>query len=158
MIRVVRERRVDAPSERVWQWIQDPARFATWFALAERLEILEGEGAGRRQRLHGRWGRKRSEVDQVVTAWEPNRLLEWKHLEERLDGEPAPRFAKETVFAIRLEPDGDGTRVQLDSRQEPAGPVRGFVMRLFGTRELTGALERSLDTLAAAVGANRPPA
>src|ERR671930_2742247 len=101
-----------------------------------REQLLAGEGVGRRQRIHGRWGKKQSEIDQLVTAYEPERLLEWRHEAERLDGKPAPRFAKETRFSIRLEPDGGKTRVVLHSRQEPASAVRGLVIRAFGRREV----------------------
>jgi hypothetical protein len=37
-----------------------------WFAFADRMELIEGSGIGRRQRLHGHWGRKRSEIDQEI--------------------------------------------------------------------------------------------
>ena len=148
---IVRERRLEAPPASIWPLVAEVERLPEWFTFAERVELLAGEGAGRRQRIHGRWGKKRSEVDQLVTDFEPERLLAWRHEAERLDGKPAPRFAKETRFAIRLEPDGKGTRVRLESHQEPAGPVRGLVMRLFGTREVAGHMERSLERLAAAI-------
>lgn len=151
MIEILREAHVDAPPERVWPLVDDPVRLPEWFTFAERGELLEGEGEGRRQRIHGRWGRKRSEVDQLITAHEPGSRLEWRHEAERLDGKPAPQFARETSFEIRLEPDGDGTRVVLRSRQEPAGLLRGLVIRAFGKREVAGHMERSLERLAVAV-------
>jgi len=110
---------------------------------------------GRKQRLHGRWGRKRAEIDQVVTEYLPGKVLAWRHEAERLDGQPAPEFAMETAFAIRLQPEGSGTRVRLESRQEPAGPVRGLMIRLFGKREVAGHMDRSLASLAARAGERR---
>jgi uncharacterized protein YndB with AHSA1/START domain len=151
VIEIAREARVDAPPERVWPLVDEPARLPEWFTFAERGELLEGEGAGRRQRIHGRWGRKRSEVDQLVTEHEPGRLLAWRHEAERLDGKAAPRFARETRFEILLEPDGSGTLVRLRSRQEPAGPLRGLAIRAVGRREVAGHMERSLERLAAVV-------
>jgi uncharacterized protein YndB with AHSA1/START domain len=147
VIEIVRERRVEAPAKQVWELVDDPSRLPEWFTFAERVELLEGEGVGRRQRMHGRWGRKRSEVDQVIVEHEPARVLAWRHEAERLDGKPAPRFAADTRFTVRLDPEDGGTRVRLESRQEPAGAVRGLVMRLFGTREVSGHMERSLDRL-----------
>lgn len=147
MIEIVRERRVAARAEQVWELVDDPSRLPEWFTFAERIEPLEGEGVGRRQRLHGRWGKKRSEVDQVIVEYEPARVLTWRHEAERLDGKPAPRFAAETRFTVRLDAEDGATQVRLESRQEPAGPMRGLVMRLFGTREVSGHLERSLDRL-----------
>src|SRR3954447_844830 len=138
---------VAGPPERIWALIDDPAAMGEWFAFADRMELVEGEGAGRRQRLHGHWGRKRSEIDQEVVRYEPPRTLAWRHVAERLDGKPAPRFAAETVFTIELAPDGTGTRGRLESRQRPASRVRGLVMRLFGTREVAQRLDESLAAL-----------
>jgi hypothetical protein len=101
----------------------------------DRVEVLSGAGAGQRRRQYGHWGRKRSEIEQEIIAWDPPRLLAWRHIAERLDGKPAPRFAASTEFQIQLAPAGQGTTVRLRSRQEPAGVLRALVMRLFGTRE-----------------------
>jgi uncharacterized protein YndB with AHSA1/START domain len=151
VIEVVRERRIEAPAEQLWPLVDEVSRLPEWFTFAERAELLEGEGVGRRQRLHGRWGKKRSEVDHIVVEREPGRLLAWRHEAERLDGKPAPRFAAETHFAIRLDPDDGATRVRLESRQEPASTLKGLVMRVFGTREVAGHMERSLERLQAIV-------
>jgi uncharacterized protein YndB with AHSA1/START domain len=149
MIEVIVEGSVAAAPEAVWPLVCDPARLPEWFAFAERVEVLEGDGVGQRRRQHGHWGKKASEVDQEVIACEPPRRLAWRHLAERLDGRPAPRFAAHTEFAIELTPDGDGTRVRMRSAQIPASALKGIVMRAFGRREVRGALERSLAALAA---------
>jgi uncharacterized protein YndB with AHSA1/START domain len=151
MIEVVRERVVPAPPERVWPLVEDPDRYGAWFTFAERVEVLEGTGLGRRQRLHGRWGRKRSEIDQTVTSYEPGRRLAWRHDRERLDGKPAPRFASETEFSVELTPRDGGTLVRLRSRQVPASRPRGIAMKLFGIGQVAGNMERSLERLARAV-------
>ena len=148
MIEIVEERRVNAPPAAVWKLVDDIGRYAEWFSFAERMEPLAGEGLGRRQRLHGRWGKKRSEVDQTIVTYDPERELGWRHDAERLDGKPAPVFAKETRFTIRLVPDGEGTIVRMESRQVPASPAKGLVMKAFGTREVRGHLRRSLQRLA----------
>lgn len=148
MIEIQREKVIDATPDELWPLVDDPGRLPDWFTFAERAELLEGEGVGRRQRMYGHWGKKQSEVDQQVTAYEPKRLLEWRHEAERLEGKQAPRFAAETRFSIRLEPEDGKTRVVLHSRQAPAGAVRGLVIRLFGKREVAQHLDRSLDKLA----------
>jgi uncharacterized protein YndB with AHSA1/START domain len=108
---------------------------------------LEGAGLGRRQRLRSQWQGQDSEVDQLITAFEPERLLEWRHEAERLGGQPAPRFATETVVRIELEAQGsDATRVVLESRQRPADPDKEQAMR--GNSEYLGKmLETSLERL-----------
>jgi uncharacterized protein YndB with AHSA1/START domain len=151
MIEVSAERSIAAAPDVLWPLVSEPDRLPEWFAFAERVEVLDGpEGAGQRRRQHGRWGKKRSEVDQVITRWEPPRALAWRHEAERLDGKPAPRFAASTDFTIELVPEAGGTRVRLHSAQAPAGPVRGLVIRAFGRREVARTLQDSLDRLAAA--------
>jgi uncharacterized protein YndB with AHSA1/START domain len=153
MIDVAVVRTIPAAPDAIWALLDDPARLGEWLAFAESGEVLEGQGVGRRQRMHGRWGRKRSEIDQVVVEHDPPRRLAWRHEAERLDGRPAPRFAASTLFSMTLEPEGPGaTRVTLRSQQEPASPLRGLVIRLFGRREVAGKLEQSLDRLSARFG------
>jgi uncharacterized protein YndB with AHSA1/START domain len=153
MIDVSAVRRIPAAPDDIWALLDDPARLGEWLAFAESGEVLEGAGVGRRQRMHGRWGRKRSEIDQLVVEHDAPRRLAWRHEGERLDGRPAPRFAASTVFAMTLEPEGPGaTRVTLHSQQEPASPLRGLVIRLFGRREVARKLEDSLDRLATRFG------
>lgn len=147
MIEIVRESRVDAPVESVWKIVSDPDRAPDWFTFAERVEVKEGQGVGQLRTQHGRWGSKHAEVDQEITAYEPNRLLAWRHLAERLDGKPAPKFAASTDFSIELEPAADATMVRLRSRQEPASALKGLVMKLFGTKDVARHLDRSLVKL-----------
>jgi uncharacterized protein YndB with AHSA1/START domain len=150
MIDVTAARTIPAAPDEIWALLDDPARLGEWLAFAERGELLEGDGVGRRQRMHGRWGRKRSEIDQVVVEHDPPRRLAWRHDAERLDGRPAPRFAASTVFSMTLEPDAaGGTTVRLRSQQVPASALRGLVIRLFGRREVAARLDESLDRLAA---------
>jgi uncharacterized protein YndB with AHSA1/START domain len=146
---IVCERIVEAPVETLWPLVDDVSKLSDWFTVAESMEVIEGEGKGRRQRLHGRWGKKAAEIDQLVTAYEPPFLLAWEHEAERLDGKPAPRFARSTLFEIRLIPRPQGALVRLRSVQEPAGVLKGVGIRLFGKREVAKHMERSLEGLAA---------
>jgi uncharacterized protein YndB with AHSA1/START domain len=152
MIEIVRESRIDAPVESVWKIVSDPDRAPDWFTFAERVEVRSGQGVGQLRTQHGRWGSKKAEVDQEITHFEPNRLLAWRHVAERLDGKPAPRFAASTEFRIELEPDGTATTVRLRSQQVPASAVKGWVMKLFGTKDVARNMEQSLTKLAEAAG------
>jgi len=147
MIEITRERTIPAPAARVWNVVAKAERLPDWYARAGSVEVLEGSGLGRRQRLRSQWQGQDSEVDQLVTAFEPERLLEWRHEAERLGGQPAPRFATETVVSIKLEAQGpDATEVVLESRQQPADPEKEQAMR--GNSEYLGKmLETSLERL-----------
>jgi uncharacterized protein YndB with AHSA1/START domain len=150
VIEVRAERTVQAAPDELWPLVSDPARLPEWFAFAERVEVLEGDdGPGQRRRQHGHWGKRRSEVDQVVTRWEPGRALAWSHEAERLDGKPALRLAASTDLTIELLPEATGTSVRLCSRQVPASGPRGLLIRAFGRRELARSLRDSLEKLAA---------
>jgi hypothetical protein len=151
-LRIEREAHFEATPDEIWQLVDDPAEMGAWFAFAERMELVEGTGLGRRQRLHGHWGKRRSEIDQEIVVYEPERALGWRHIAERLDGEPAPRFAVETGFTLTIAPDGDGSRVRLQTRQRPAGWLRGLAMRVFGAREAGEKLDESLVGLRDALG------
>jgi uncharacterized protein YndB with AHSA1/START domain len=147
VIDVTATRTIPAAPQAIWPLLDEPARLHEWFAFADGGEVIEGAGVGRRQRMHGHWGRKRSEIDQVVVEHEPPRRLAWCHQAERLDGKPAPRFAAETVFTATLEPVEGGTRVTLHSAQVPASALRGVVIRAFGRREVRQKLRESLEGL-----------
>jgi uncharacterized protein YndB with AHSA1/START domain len=151
VIEIVRQSRVEAPVAKVWALVSAADRTPEWFTFAERVEVRSGTGVGQQRTQHGRWGRKHAEVDQEITEYEPNRVLAWRQVEEPLDGKPAPKFAASTEFRIELEPEPDGssTTVRLRSRQVPASAVKGVVMKLFGTKDIARAMERSLDRLSA---------
>jgi hypothetical protein len=127
--------------------VAEAERLPAWYARAGAVEVLGGAGLGRRQRVRSQWRGQDSEVDQVITAFEPERRLVWRHEAERLGGQPAPRFATETTVSIALEEQGpDATRVVIESRQQPADPEKEAAMR--GNSEYLGKmLETSLEQL-----------
>jgi uncharacterized protein YndB with AHSA1/START domain len=147
VIEISRERTIPAPVVRVWRIVAEAERLPEWYARAAGVEVLEGVGLGRRQRLSSQWQGQDSEVDQVITAFEPEHRLEWRHEAERLGGQPAPRFASETVVRIALESEGpNSTLVVLESRQQPADPDKEAAMR--GNSGYLGKmLETSLERL-----------
>jgi len=147
MIEISRDRNIPAPAARVWEVVSKAERLPEWYARAASVEVLEGAGLGRRQRVRSQWQGQDSEVDQLITSFEPEHLLEWRHEAERLGGQAAPRFALETVVSIKLEAQGpDVTRVVLESRQRPAAPDKVKAMR--GNSEYLGkTLEASLERL-----------
>ena len=147
MIQIARERTIPVPAARVWRIVAKAERLPEWYARAASVEVVEGSGLGRRQRLRSQWQGQDSEVDQVITAYEPEHLLEWRHEAERLGGQPAPRFATETVVRIRLRAQGpNATEVVLESRQQPADPEKEQSLKA-NSEYLGKMLETSLERL-----------
>jgi len=156
VVKIERERTIPAAAAQIWAVVASADRLPQWFARSGKVEVLEGAGLGRRQRISSTWQGQESEVDQVITAFEPGRLLEWRHEAERLGGKPAPRFALETVVRIKLEADGQAsTRVVMESRQRPADPDRERAMRS-NSEYLAKMLETSLERLEMLVTKLRP--
>ena len=152
MIEIVRERSIHADSRRLWEIVSDARRLPDWYARAERVEVLSGNGLGRRQRVISQWRGRPSEIDQMVTVFQPERELEWRHTEERLDSRPAPIFSAETVVSIRLAPGGEGlTRVTMASRQTPVDAEKEAMMRS-NSDYLGQQMEASLERLEALAG------
>ena len=147
MIEIARERIIPGSAARVWEVVAKAERLPDWYSRAGSVEVLEGSGLGRRQRVRSQWQGQDSEVDQVITAFEPERLLQWRHEAERLGGQPAPRFATETVVTIKLQAQGpNATEVVLESRQQPADAEKERAMRA-NSDYLGKMLETSLERL-----------
>ena len=152
MLEIVREILVAAPPADVWPLVDDPARYGQWLAFADDAEVLEGRGLGRLQRMYGHAGKRKTQIDQVVTEYRARRKLTWEYRSELLDGKPAPVYARTTELSIQLDPDGEFTLVRLRWRQEPATAMRGRMLKWFAAPEVGKAMKKSLDRLQAMVG------
>ena len=151
MIEIVRERKLDVTPNHVWDLIEPVERLPEWFAAVETAELVAGRGLGRKQRVGGRWGRQRFQIDQTVIHYEPGRRLAWRHDIEQLDGKPAPTISRETVFAIQLRDLAPGTLVQLTSRQLPDSWLKGLLVRLIAAPAIARMMERCLANIAASL-------
>jgi len=152
MIEFVRSRRIAASPERIWPYIDDVTRWPEWFTEAERGEILEGQGVGRKQRMHGHARGKATEIDSVVVAHEPGRLLRWHHEAERVDGRPGSVvFAVDATAEVSIVPDGDGSIVTYRLLADPGSLLNTFLLRLMAPRPVGMSFERSLERLAGLV-------
>ena len=147
VIEVMREERFPAGVDEVWAIVSDAGRAAEWFDFSDRTEVRSGEGVGQLRTQHGHWGHRQSEVDQEITECVPGAVLAWKHVAERIDGRPAPKFAARTEFRIELTGDASSTTVRLRSLQTPAGPLKGWLMRRMGTKDIARNMDRSLERL-----------
>ena len=105
-VRITESIRIDRSPEDVWAVVSDLDTHTAWRpALVEFRQVSEGPlEVGTRIREVLRVGKREVEIEDVVTAHEPPRLLAlhggWK--------------AAEFDVEFRLEPDGDGTLVTMD--------------------------------------------
>lgn len=144
---ICRERYIDAMSEQVWLMVASVEIMPRWLVFAHRTELLEGEGVGRIQRVHGPWHPLCNCTEQEVTTFEPARVLEWRIVGETRVMPRLPKMSRDTQFTIRLIPEGGGTRVEFATHQEPAGPLRGIAMRVVGHRLMERHINQSLERL-----------
>jgi len=149
MIEFVRSRHVNAPPDRIWPFVDDIAAWPRWFTEAERGEVLSGDGGGRRQRMYGHARGKATEIDSIVTAYQPPNLLRWHHEAERVDGKPGSVvFAREATAEVTIVPDDGGSLVTYRLLAEPGTLVNTFVLRVMAPRPIGQSFETSLARLA----------
>jgi hypothetical protein len=150
MIEFVRSRHVDATPDRIWPFVDDVTAWPSWFTEAERAELLGGVGAGRRQRMFGHARGRATEIDSMVTAYEPPSRLRWHHEAERVDGKPGSVvFAKDATAEVTIVPDGIGSLVTYRLLAEPGSLVNAFLLRVMAPGPIGRSFERSLERLAA---------
>ena len=120
---------------------------AHWLSFATEVVVVEGDGLGRKQIVHGRYHRFCNCVEQEITVYEPARRVEWTHTEEHPAVNHIPRLDRSTVISVELIPEGAGTRVRIETAQEPAGILRGIAMRLITQRSIERHITNSLQRL-----------
>ena len=157
MIEFVRSRHIDATPDRIWPFVADITAWPRWFSEAERGEVLAGDGVGRHQRMHGHARGKATEIDSVVTAFEPPSRLRWHHEVERVGGKPGSVvFARDATAEVTIQPDGAGSSVTYRLLAEPGSMLNTFLLRVMAPGPIGRSFETSLARLAALV--EGPPA
>jgi uncharacterized protein YndB with AHSA1/START domain len=152
MIEFVRSRRIQARPERIWPLVDDVTSWPRWFTEAEGAQIVSGEGLGRHQRMSGHARGKATEIDSVVTAYEPPHRLRWHHEAERVDGQPGSVvFAVDATAEVTIAPDGDGSVVTYRLLAEPGSLVNTFLLRVMAPGPIGRSFETSLERLAGLV-------
>lgn len=159
MIEFVRSRRIQAQPERIWPLVDDVTSWPRWFTEAEGAQIVSGEGLGRHQRMSGHARGKATEIDSVVTAYEPPHRLRWHHEAERVDGQPGSVvFAVDATAEVTIAPDGDGSVVTYRLLAEPGSLVNTFLLRVMAPGPIGRSFETSLERLAGLVETPVAPA
>jgi uncharacterized protein YndB with AHSA1/START domain len=149
MVEFSRSRHINAPPDRIWPYVDDVASWPKWFTEAERGEVVSGVGQGRHQRMYGHARGKATEIDSVVTAYQPPRRLQWRHEAERVDGKPGSVvFAKDATAEVTIEPEANGSKVTYRLVAEPGTLLNTFMLRVMAPRPIARSFETSLERLA----------
>jgi uncharacterized protein YndB with AHSA1/START domain len=157
VVEFTRTRRIAAPPERIWPYVDDVTAWPKWFTEAERAEVLSGAGQGRRQRMYSHARGKATEIDSVVTVYQPPRRLEWHHEAERVDGRPGSVvYARDATASVTIEPDGSGSSVTYRLVADPGSLLNTFMLRVMAPRPIARSFETS--RLAALAEAPSPSA
>jgi len=149
MIEFARSRHIAATPDRIWPFVSEVEAWPRWFTEAERGEVLSGEGVGRRQRMHGHARGKATEIDSVVTDWQPPTRMRWHHEAERVDGKPGSVvFARDATAEVTIASDATGSLVTYRLQAEPGSLFNTFMLRVMAPRPIRSSFETSLERLA----------
>jgi uncharacterized protein YndB with AHSA1/START domain len=130
--RVVREVRVAASPETVWEFLVDPEKIRRWKALSATLDARPG-GAYRIEVVAGRI------ASGEIVELDPPHLLVYTWGWEPIDGEPNLVPPGASTVEYHLIPDGDGTIVQLVHRDLPN--AESCASHAFGWEHYLGRLQ-----------------
>jgi uncharacterized protein YndB with AHSA1/START domain len=157
MIEFARSRHIAATPDRIWPFVSDVTAWPKWFTEAEGGEVLSGDGLGRRQRMTGHARGKATEIDSVVTAWDPPTHLRWHHEAERVDGKPGSVvFARDATAEVTIVPDATGSQVTYRLLAEPGSLMNTFLLRVMAPRPIRTSFDISLERLARLVEGSGP--
>lgn len=132
----------------VWDVVAHPERMREWLHAAEESEALDRPGHGQRHVVRGPWESGRYEIVRVCEVWEPQGLVRWRDVAEKLDGaEPEDPWHTGAWMEIRVEPHPDGTHVVLETWHVPASDEWAERLRAT-TGETERLLRESLDRVA----------
>jgi uncharacterized protein YndB with AHSA1/START domain len=139
-----RARTIAADPARVWEVIEDPHHMPRWWPGVMRMEGVERERftqvfktkRGRSVRVDFRL------LESCPPAIEGEQRAQ-RSWEQEILGTPFERVLSESIIELTLEPDGSGTRVTIEQRQQLRGSARtgGFLLKRATRARLEEALE-----------------
>ena len=138
MPRTRRSRTMDATPEQVWRTVCDPHHLPRWWPRVQRVEGVDREHFT--EVLSTDKGRSIRADFRVVESRAPE-VRRWI---QEVEGSPFERLLRSAETELRLERDGDGTRVTvtLSQRLRGVGAFGAFMVRRANRRVADEALER----------------
>jgi carbon monoxide dehydrogenase subunit G len=134
---VRRSRTLAAAPEAVWRVVADPRSLARWWPRVERVKSVSDDGwttvlrSERGRALRADWRLEVSEVG-ARRAWA-----------QELEGTPFAKVLHHRRVEVRVEPAGEGAKVEIELRQRGRRMARfgSFMLRRAARKELDGALD-----------------
>jgi carbon monoxide dehydrogenase subunit G len=131
-----RSRTLAATPEAVWRVVADPRSLARWWPRVERVKSVSEDGwttvlrSERGRALRADWRLDVSEAGRRAWAQE-------------LEGTPFAKVLAHRRVEVRVEPAGEGARVEIELSQRGRRMARfgSFMLRRAARKELDGALD-----------------
>ena len=138
MPRTRRSRTMDATPEQVWRTVCDPHHLPRWWPRVQRVEGVDREHFT--EVLNTDKGRSIRADFRVVESRAPE-VRRWI---QEVEGSPFERLLRSAETEVRLERDGDATRVTvtLSQRLKGVGAFGGLMVRRANRQVADEALER----------------
>ena len=138
MPRTRRSRTMDATPEQVWRTVCDPHHLPRWWPRVQRVEGVDREHFT--EVLSTDKGRSIRADFRVVESRAPE-VRRWI---QEVEGSPIERLLRSAETELRLERDGDGTRVTVTmcQRLRGVGAFGAFMVRRANRQVADEALER----------------
>ena len=138
MPRTRRSRTMDATPEQVWRTVCDPHHLPRWWPRVQRVEGVDREHFT--EVLNTDKGRSIRADFRVVESRAPE-VRRWV---QQVEGSPFERLLRSAETEVRLERDGDATRVTvtLSQRLKGVGAFGGLMVRRANRQVADEALER----------------
>jgi uncharacterized protein YndB with AHSA1/START domain len=136
---VRRSRTIASSPEALWKIISDPHHLPRWWPGVKRVEGVEHDRFT--QVLYTKKGRP-VRIDFRRLESEAPRLESWS---QEVEGTPFARVLAESVIEVQIEPEGEGSAVTIEQRQQLKGYSRtgGLMLR----RATRTRLDEALDGL-----------
>ncbi len=144
MATIRRSRTFQASPEELWAIVGSAHHLPRWWPRVTRVESVDDDAFT--QVLETATGKPIRADFRVESSTEPSERS-WV---QEVAGTPFERILARSRIAIRLQPEGDATRVELSMSQRPRGLalLGAFMMRSAARRQL----DEALDGLAALIG------
>jgi carbon monoxide dehydrogenase subunit G len=150
---VRRSRTLPASPDELWAIVGDAHHLPRWWPRVKRVETVDDDGFT--EVLETAQGKPVRADFRVVSSSAPS-VRRWA---QQVTGTPFERILARAETEVRLEPEGEATRVALSLEQRPRGIalLGSFMVRAAARRQLEEALD-GLEALVGARGSSSSPA